>query len=731
MGIQYFEDHRVFKLDAGNTSYIIGIVDDENFIGHVYFGRRIGDMHFSPESLMRINEYPFVPSKNNRDRLSFYDTFPQEYPTHGIGDFRETCLEIRDVNGHAASKLQYVSHRISGGKPVLDGLPATFGNEDDCTTLEIFCEDPVLGLEVVLVYTAFEKLDVITRSTRFRNNGRDPVRLKKALSCCVDLDGKDFDIISLHGSWARERHIQRIPAGLGKKIFSSNRGEPGHQCNPFVAVAGSDATEDFGEVYGFNLVYSGNFYACVEGGQFETTRVVMGINPTDFEWLLEPGEEFIAPEVVMVYSYQGIGSMTRTFHDLYRNHLIRSPYRNKKRPVLINNWEATYFDFDTEKLLAIAREASALGIEMLVMDDGWFGKRNNDNCSLGDWVVNEEKIKGGLKYLVDEVNRLGMDFGIWFEPEMVSPDSDLYRAHPDWCIHIEGRTPGLSRNQLVLDLTNPEVVETVYGMLKKILSEANIRYVKWDMNRPLTDLGSNYLPPERQGEISHRYVLAVYRMLERLTTDFPHILVEGCSGGGARFDPGILYYCPQIWCSDDTDAIERLIIQRGTAMVYPLSTIGAHVSDCPNHVLGRMTPFETRGYVALAGTFGYELDVTRIPKEDREMIPEQVKMYHRYNDLIREGDYYRIADYGENRLYDAWMVVSKDKKEALVTYIQVMQRPNYKSRRIRLKGLDENTVYRDEQTGETYTGSALMYAGINMTGLHGDFKGKLIHLTAV
>jgi alpha-galactosidase len=731
MGIKYFEEQKIFKLDANRTSYIIGIVDEENFLGHVYFGRRISDDKFSPDSLMRINEYPFVPSRLNRDRLSFYDLFPSEYPTHGIGDFRETCLEIRDVNGHAASKLQYISHSITCGKPRLDGLPATFGNDGDCATLEIVCTDPILGLEVVLVYTAFEKLDVITRSVRFRNNGQDPIRLTKALSCCVDLEGSSFDIISLHGSWARERHVQRIAAGLGRKSFSSNRGEPGHQCNPFVAVAGSDTTEDFGEIYGFNFVYSGNFCACVEGGQFERTRVVMGINPTDFEWLLEPGQQFVAPEVVMVYSYQGIGGMTRTFHDLYRDHLIRSSYKDKKRPVLINNWEATYFDFDTEKLLSIAREASSLGIEMLVMDDGWFGRRNDDNCSLGDWVVNEEKLKGGLKNLVDEVNKLGMGFGIWFEPEMVSPDSDLYRAHPDWCIHIEGRTPGLARNQLVLDLTNPEAAEAVYGMMKKILTEANITYVKWDMNRPLSDLGSVWLPRERQGEICHRYVLAVYKMMERLTTDFPHILVEGCSGGGARFDPGILYYFPQIWCSDDTDAIERLAIQRGTAMVYPLSTIGAHVSDCPNHVLNRTAPFETRGYVALAGTFGYELDVTRIPEEDRDMIPEQIKMYHKYNDLIRNGDYYRIADYSENHLYDAWMVVSKDKKEALATYIQVLQRPNYKSRRIRLKGLDENTVYRISQTGETYTGSVLMYAGINITGLHGDFKGKLIHLTAV
>ena len=728
MGIQYFENQRTFKLDAGKTSYIIGIVDEEQFLGHVYFGRRLSDESIPAESLMRINERPFVPSGNNRDRITFYDSFQSEYPTHGLGDYRETCLEILDNNGHLACKLQYASHNIFKGKRPLDGLPATFGNDGDCTTLEILCTDNVLGLEAVLVYTAFEHLDVITRSIRLSNKGSDPISLEKVLSCCVELDGTNFDIISLHGSWGRERHVQRQSAGLGKKVFSSGRGESSHQCNPFVALAESGATEDFGEVYGFNFVYSGNFYACCEGTQFETERVVMGINPTGFKWLLESGQQFTAPEVVMVYSCEGIGGMSRTYHDLYRSHLIRGRYRDTKRPILINNWEATYFDFDTEKLLSIAREASSLGIEMLVMDDGWFGKRNNDECSLGDWIVNEDKLKGGLKHLVDEVNKLGMGFGMWFEPEMVSPDSELYRSHPDWCIHIQGRTPALSRNQYVLDMTNPEVVEAVYGMMKKILSEANITYVKWDMNRPLSDLGSSWLPRERQGEISHRYMLAVYEMMNCLTTDFPHILLENCSSGGARYDPGMLYYSPQIWCSDVTDAIGRLAIQRGTAMVYPLSTMGAHVSDCPNHAVNRVTPFETRGYVALSGTFGYELDVTRIPEEDRKMIPEQVKLYHKYNDLIRRGDYYRLANYSDNNIDDAWAVVSKDKSEVLVTYIQVLQRPNYRSRRIRLKGLDENAVYRDMQTGESYSGSALMYAGINITGLHGDFKGKLIHL---
>ena len=371
----------------------------------------------------------------------------------------------------------------------------------------------------------------------------------------------------------------------------------------------------------------------------------MGINPEDFCWNLRSGEEFSAPEAVMVYSHEGIGGMSRMFHDLYRKHLIRSKYRDAVRPILINNWEATYFDFDTDKLISIAKEASRLGIEMLVMDDGWFGKRNSDDNSLGDWVVNENKLKGGLKYLVDEVNKFGMKFGIWIEPEMISPDSDLYRAHPDWAIHIPGRKGVQSRAQFVLDLSRPEVVDYTYGQVRRILKSANIEYLKWDMNRQITDLGSAGLDSESQGELFHRYVLGVYELQERLVTEFPDLLLENCSGGGARFDPGMLYYGPQIWCSDNADAIARLEIQQGTALMYPLSTMGAHVSDCPNHTVGRTTPFETRGYVALAGTFGYELDVTRIPEADRNMIPAQTKMYHRFSDIVRLGDYYRISSF--------------------------------------------------------------------------------------
>ena len=726
MGVQFFEKERIFKLDTKASSYLIGIVDEEGFLGHIYYGKKMQDHDVA--YLMRTQEAPFVPSTNARDRLSFLDSFPMEYPTHGLGDFREDAISVKTVGGHVALQLAYESHEIYGGKKALKDLPATFGKEEECTTLDILCEDRVLGLKVVLSYTAFEDVDAITRSVRVINEGKDPIYLTKVMSTCLDMDNQNFDLITLHGSWARERHINRRLLSLGFQGVSSLRGESSHQEHPFMALVSHNADQDMGEVYGFSFVYSGNFLAETSMSQFDTVRAMVGINPEDFCWKLAQGEEFQAPEVVMVHSCEGIGMMSRNFHDLFRNHLIRGEYKDKKRPILINNWEATYFDFNTEKLIAIAKQASELGIEMLVMDDGWFGHRNDDNSSLGDWFVNEAKLPGGLKYLVDEVNKLGMKFGIWFEPEMISPDSELYKEHPDWAIAIPGRTAGLCRNQYVLDLSRQEIVDYVYGRLSEILHSANIEYVKWDMNRQLADMGSIGLPADRQGELFHRYVLGVYQLQERLITEFPHLLLENCSGGGARFDPGMLYYSPQIWCSDDTDAIERLEIQEGTALVYPLSTMGAHVSDCPNHTVGRVTPFETRGYVALAGTFGYELDVTKIPEEDRKMIPDQVAMYHKYNDLVRSGDYYRIASYSENHKYDCYMVVSKDQSEALVTFIQVMMRPNYHSRNIRLKGLDPQKQYRIEGEDRLYSGEALMYAGIQVQNPWGDFRGKLIHI---
>lgn len=726
MGITYDQTGRIFKLDTPNTSYVMGIEDSFGYLLHYYYGRKLHSADVA--YLSRTEEYPFTPDRNDRDKLAFLDRAPMEYPTGGIGDFREHCLEIETVDGHNAVELGYRSHKIEAGKKPLAGLPATFGTQRDCTSLTVTLADNVLGLEAQLQYTVFEELDVITRSVRIVNAGARPLYLTKVLSACVDMDNLGFSMLSLHGAWGRERCIQYRTLGRGRQGVFSERGETSHQDHPFIALTTANVSQTVGEVYGFHFVYSGNFHAQAGVDAYDSVRTCMGINPYHFRWKLEPGADFQAPEVVMVYSAQGIGHMSRTYHDLYRNHLIRSPYCHRKRPILINNWEGTYFDFNTGKLLSIAREAAGLGIEMLVMDDGWFGNRFDDNRALGDWFVNEEKLPGGLKYLADEINKLGMKFGIWMEPEMVSPDSELYRAHPDWAIAVPGRRAGLCRNQYVLDISREEVFEYVWGRVEAILSSANISYVKWDMNRQLSDLGSLGLPADRQGELYHRYVLAVYALQERLCSKFPHILLENCSGGGARFDPGMLYYSPQIWCSDDADAIERLKIQEGTALVYPLSTMGAHVADCPNHTVGRVTPFETRGHVALAGTFGYELDVTKLSQEDRDWIPRQVEMYHKYNDLVREGDYYRLASYSENREFDCWQVVSKDGSQALVTFVQVLGRPNYNSRRIRLQGLDPHSSYRVARNGAVFGGDVLMYAGLPVENPWGDFRSCLIAL---
>lgn len=724
--IRYNDATKTFKLDTAHTSYVIAICDEEQFVGHAYYGAKISDEDVA--YLMRTDEPPFVPSKNNRDRSSFFDTFPTEYPGNQVGDYRESAITVRDACNHGAVQFVYCGYRILNDKPALLGLPSTFPGEETVMTLELDVTDPVLQLDATLSYSVFEKEDVITRSIRVTNASKEPIYLTKLMSMSIDMDQIDYRMLTLHGSWARERQMDFRSIGYGKQSVGSTRGESSHQEHPFVALVSENATQESGEVYGFHFVYSGNFLAQVEKGQFDTLRVQMGIHPDNFSFRLEENDTFVAPEVVMTYSANGLGQMSRNLHDLYREHLIRSPYRTKERPVLINNWEATYFDFDTEKLLSIAREAKKAGIEMLVMDDGWFGHRSDDNTSLGDWFVNEEKLKGGIKYLVEEVNKIGLKFGIWFEPEMISPDSDLYRNHPDWAIAIEGRTPCRSRNQYVLDLSRKEVADYIYESVASVLRSANIEYVKWDMNRQLTDLGSMYLGKENQGELCHRFVLAMYDLQERLITEFPNLLLENCSGGGARFDPGMLYYSPQIWCSDDTDAIERLSIQEGTALIYPLSSMGAHVSDCPNHTVGRVTPFATRGDVALAGTFGYELDITKIPEEDRQQIPAQIERYHKYNPLVRSGDYYRIASYQQNHFYDCYEVVAKDKSEALVTFVQVLNRPNYHSRRIKLLGLDPEKQYRIEGEDRLYYGDTLMNAGIQIPNMWGDFQSKLIHI---
>ena len=724
MNIIYDSRNSVFMLNTENTTYGIAVVDGK-YLGHLYYGGKLESTDI--RYLLREDEGPRVPSVNKRETGSFLDCAPMEYPETGMGDYRESAFCIRDLGGHRASELCYDGYEICDGKPALDGLPATWGDPSECRTLKLYCRDSLLGMKVTLLYSVFAGSDAITRAILVENEGKEPFYIEKVLSASIDMDDRGFEVMGLFGSWARERHIQRMPLGYGRQNISSFRGESSHQEHPFMALVTPETTQDTGEVYAMNFVYSGNFIAQAEKSQFDSVRMSMGINPEGFDWKLEPGECFTAPEVVMVYSGEGLGKMTRTFHDLYRDHLIRSPYLHQKRPILINNWEATYFDFDEKKLLAIAEEASKLGIEMLVMDDGWFGKRSNDDSSLGDWVVNEEKIKGGLNTLVENVKKLGLKFGIWVEPEMISPESELYREHPDLAIQIPGRETTQSRAQYVLDFSREDVTDYIYEKIAAVLRSADISYVKWDMNRQLATMGSYALPADRQGELYHRYVLGVYRMQERLITDFPDLLLENCSGGGARFDAGMLYYSPQIWCSDDTDAIERLAIQEGTAMIYPVSSIGAPVSVCPNHAVGRVTPFETRGEVALLGTFGYELDITKLTEEEEALVKKQVANYHKYNDLIRDGDYYRLASAADNGYYDSWMIVDKSKSSALLFYIQVKARANAKSRFVRLAGLDAGRRYMVE--GKEYTGSTLMQAGVRIPAEFGDFKSRLIEIT--
>lgn len=723
--IIFDEKEKIFKIDTENTSYVMGVID-EKYLVHIYYGKKLSGTHLAYLLDMDKEELSEIHI-NYGEKSSFLDRLPMEYPTSGMGDFRQSCIEVAEDIGKYGVELYYESYEIIDGKPELEGLPSTFG--DDVQTLCINLKDDILKLEVELRYSVFAGNDAVMRSVVISNYGDKPLYLDKVLSACVELGYGQNEYITLHGSWARERRIDRQRVGFGYHSVESSRGISSHQEHPFMAVVSEGATQETGDVYAMNFVYSGNFVSFIEKSQFGSQRFAMGINSRGFCWKLGAGEKFAAPEVVMVYSDSGLDKMTSTFHDLYREHLIRKSWVYSKRPVLINNWEGTYFDFDEKKIFDIAKEASKHGIEMLVMDDGWFGKRNDDRTSLGDWFVNEEKLKGGLKKLVDNVNSLGMKFGIWFEPEMISPESELYKKHPDWAVHIEGREPGQVRNQLVLDLSRREVIEYVYESVASILRQANIEYVKWDMNRPFTDIGSSELDADRQGEIMHRHTLAVYELQGRLLKEFPYLLLENCSSGGARFDPGMLYFSPQIWCSDDTDAIERLAIQESTALMYPLSVIGAHVSDCPNHTVGRVTPFKTRGIIAMAGTFGYELDVTKIPEEDRDMIASQVETYKKYCPLIQSGDYYRIASYQNNHYFDCYEIVSKDKKEAIFVFVQVIAQPNMHSMRVKLKGLDNEAKYKIN--GTVYDADALMNGGFIIKRPWGDFQAELFHIEKI
>ncbi|WP_026881180.1 alpha-galactosidase [Clostridium akagii] len=727
MSISYNEREKIIHLQTNKTSYVLQITETGH-LAHIYWGRKVDTLNFNNKSIIASSSYDILDKELN------YDVIPQEYPAYGNSDFRNPAFHVQLENGSTICDLAYVSHKISKGKPKLINLPGTYvENEEEADTLEIDLLDKLTGLNVVLSYTIFNELNAITRSVKFINKGKKNLKLLRALSMSMDFDNDNYDMLQLSGAWCREKHIYRRSLVPGSQSIESKRGMSSHGQNPFMALLSKEADETHGEVYGFNLVYSGNFIAEAEVDPNFNTRVNLGINPFDFTWLLEPDEVFQAPEVVMVYSSDGIGEMSRTYHKLYRKRLCRGNFRDKLRPILVNNWEATYFNFNANKIEHIAKVGKELGIELFVLDDGWFGKRDSDNSSLGDWTVDKNKLSNGLEDLVKKINDTGLDFGLWFEPEMVSPDSDLYKKHQDWCIHVDNRLKSqgkYQRNQLVLDLTRKEVCDYIIKAVSDILKSAPISYVKWDMNRGITEMGSACLPAERQRETAHRYMLGLYRVMDEITSIFPNILFESCASGGGRFDGGILYYMPQTWTSDDTDAIERLKIQYGTSIVYPAITMGAHVSTCPNHQVGRMTSLETRGNVAMSGNFGYELDLTKFTELEKEIVKKQVKNYKEIRHITQFGDFYRlISPFESNEA--AWIFVTEDKTEAIGTYVKVLAEPYVPSKRIKLQGL--NSKYKYEVIGYDMTlgGDELMYIGLDSTRFVGDFSSIVWRLKKV
>lgn len=724
MAITFIPETKTFKLDSKTSTYMFGIYK-ANYLVHYYYGAPIPDTDVN-ELRYRSGFASFCPDCEEALGDNFSpDVTPLEYSTFGAGDFRLSAFAVLNSEGNKVTDLRYVSHNIYNGKKAIPGLPALYlNNEQEADTLEVITEDKLTGAKVTLVYTVFNDYGAITRSVKVENTSDKPFYIDTVLSACVDFPGMNYEMLDLHGRWAKERSLDRYPLHHGIQSIKSKRGSSSHNHNPFTAIVTKGTTEDYGECYGFNLVYSSNFTIDVEVDGFGCTRLVAGINPEGFSWYLQPGEEFYSPEVVMVYTDQGLGEMSRIYHRLYSNNLVRGKWKKEKRPLLINNWEGTGMNFDHDKLVSFAHHAKDIGLEMLVMDDGWFGKRDNDKSSLGDWVVAEYKLQKGLSGLIKEVNDCGLKFGIWFEPEMISPDSDIYRAHPDWCLHTEGRPNSIARTQYVMDYSRKDVRDHVYGMMYEILSNNNIDYVKWDFNRNLTEVSCAKLPKERQGEVFHRFVLGTYEIMERLVTDFPHILLENCSGGGGRFDPGMLYYSPQIWTSDNTDPIERLTIQYGTSLCYPTSTMGAHVSAC------RRTGYETKMNVALWGSFGYELDPDKLTEDEINEIKSQIALYHKYYDVIHYGDLYRLITPFENEFRVAWQQVSEDKNEALVTVVYIKQAYD-QFFMLRLKGLDKNKIYTDTETGKKYSGAYLMNAGLNLTHKgNGDGVSFRIHLVA-
>lgn len=723
--IVHDKSKNIFTLHTNATTYQMK-VDDYGVLLHTYYGGRVADADLS--YLIRYADRGFSPNPGEAGHRRTYslDTMPQEYSTCGAGDFRLPSLELEAADGSHMADLRYAGYEIREGKYALEGLPAFHGEGGE--TLVIFLEDAAAQVTVELYYGVFETYDLITRAARIVNRGEKTVSLCRAASLCLDISRGDLDLITFDGRHVMERCPTRAALRPGVQSVGSVRGTSSHQHNPFVVLCEPDAGEDHGLCWGTMLLYSGNFEAAVERSQFENSRLVMGIHPYHFRFRLEPGESFTTPEAAMICSVDGFTKMSHQFHRAIRERLIRDNCPGRK-PVLVNSWEATYFDFNAEKLMRLARAAAPLGIELFVLDDGWFGIRNDDKGGLGDWWVNREKLPGGLGDLADQINGLGMQFGLWIEPEMVSEESQLYHEHPDWALSVPGRSYTRGRSQLVLDFSREEVRDYIYDALREVLSQANITYLKWDMNRSLTEVWSAALPADRQGEVYHRYVLGVYELLERFHRDYPHILIEGCSGGGGRFDGGMLYYTPQIWCSDNTDAVDRLRIQYGTSFCYPPCTMGTHVSAVPNETNRRVTPLETRGVVAMSGVFGYEMDLSRSTEEEQKVIAGQVERYKSCWDLVSEGDYYRLSDPFADGPYTAWAHVSQDKRRALVSVVTGSTRAALPFFALRIKGLDPTLRYR-VNGGESYPGDVLMQAGYPLPVFQGDYQSLQLCLEA-
>ncbi|MDB8770495.1 alpha-galactosidase [Ruminococcus sp. 1001136sp1] len=720
MAITFNETTRIFTLTTAHTTYQMQ-ADAQGYLLHLYYGARTaGEMDY----LLNYGDRGFSgnPNSAGSDRTYSLDALPQEYPSLGTGDFRNYALNIENADGSQCCNPVYITHEIAAGKYTLKGLPFVRAEENEAETLKIILEDPVTKVELHLLYGVLEKEDIITRSVIIKNAGKAPVTVKKAQSACLDFLHGDYDLIKFYGRHAMERNMERMPVSHESTRIGSRRGTSSHQYNPGVILAGKNTNEDSGSCYGMLFVYSGNFLVEAEKDQYDQTRIQMGLTDELFAYPLEAGAEFIAPEVILSYTNKGLSRLSQQYHHCIMNHICQGKYVHANRPVLINSWEAAYFDFTGDTIVELAKEAKALGIDMVVMDDGWFGKRNDDNSSLGDWYVNEEKLGGTLTKLIERVNAEGVKFGIWIEPEMVSEDSDLYREHPDWAITIPGRKPVRSRNQLVLDFSRKEVRDEIFKRICAVLDQGNVEYIKWDMNRSLADI---YAP-----NVTYDYVLGVYDFLEKLTNRYPDILIEGCSGGGGRFDAGMLYYTPQIWCSDNTDAINRTRIQYGTSFFYPVAAMGSHVSAVPNHQTGRVTSMHTRGVAAMSGTFGYELNPALLNAKEKAEIRAQLAQYREYQELIREGDYYRLSNPFQDN-FAAWMVVSDDRSKALVSVIRLTAEANPPAAYVTLKGMEEDAFYREKTTGKVYPGAALMEAGILLPAAVSEYEAYQIELERV